>query len=188
MSAILVEKIGVNAYAPEGANEIDLYSFGGAEGLTLPQLMMAICIRRAALIEDQSVLKMNEINASAAWLEILTAVGEQILSRRSLDGTLNLKRTSYVPRNVPEVTTYWDFLTKEVGLDEDAVPHELATVDDRTKMFAKLKDRINAASTNNQEQMIELQSFLSRRDTTYNTSAAIVKKLGSAMNASAANF
>ncbi len=188
MSAIQVEKIGVNAYAPEGANEIDLYAFHGAEGLTLGQLMMAVCIRRASIIESQSVLKMNEINASAAWLQILAEVGESVLGRSSLNATLNLSRSSYVPTKVPTVTTYRDFLALEVGLGYDAVPERLKTADDRTRLYRQLTDAMSAASTSNQEQMIALQSLLSRRDSTYNASASTVKKLGTTMNLTASNF
>lgn len=188
MSSIQIEQIGVNAYAPQGANGIDLYAFNGAEELTLAQLMMAVCIRQAAIIESQSVLKMNEINASAAWLDVLSLVGEQILKRRSLTAKLDLTRSSYVPTKVPTVTTYKDFLALEVGLGYDAVPDTLSSVDAQTHLFSLLEDKMNAASTSNQEQMIALQSLLSRRDSAFNTSASTVKKLGTTMNMTASNF
>lgn len=188
MSTIQVEKIGVNAHAPEGASDINLYAYNGVMGMTLGQLMMCICIRRAAVIEEQSVLKMNEINASAAWLEILAQVGERILTRSSLTATLNLTRSSYVPTKVPTVTTYRDFLALEVGLGYSAVPTSLTTPDARTNLYRQLTEKMSAASTSNQEQMIALQSLLSRRDATYNASASTIKKLGTTMNVSASNF
>lgn len=180
------EKIGTNAYAPTGANGIYLYDFDDVEGLTLPQLMMAVCIRRAAVIESQSVLKMNEINASAAWLEVLASVGEAILTKNSLTATLDLSKTDYVPTKVSTKTTYKEFLTQEVGLD--SVPDRLSTADARTKLYRQLTDKMSAASTTNQEQMIELQSLVSRRDSTFNASAATIKRFGTTMNTVASNF
>ena len=187
-SIVQAEKIGVNAYAPQGANAIYLYDFDGVGGLTLPQLMMAMCIRRAAIIEEQSVLKMNEVNASAAWLQVLALVGEAILSRSSLTARLDLSKTDYVPTNVPEQTTYWDFLVYEVGLEEKAVPSRLTTSDQRTDLYRQLTDKMSAASTTNQEQVIDLQSLVSRRDSTFNASAATVKRFGTTMNSVASNF
>ena len=187
-SIVQAEKIGVNAYAPQGANAIYLYDFDGVGGLTLPQLMMAMCIRRAAIIEEQSVLKMNEINASAAWLQVLALVGESVLSRSSLTSKLDLSKTDYVPTNVPTVTTYWDFLVYEVGLDKASVPTRFSTTDQRTALYRQLTDKMSAASTTNQEQVIDLQSLVSRRDSTFNASAATVKRFGTTMNSVASNF
>lgn len=185
---VQAEKIGTNAYAPTGANGIYLYDFADVEGLTLPQLMMAVCIRRAAVIESQSVLKMNEINASAAWLEVLATVGETILTQNSLKSRLDLSKTDYVPTKVSEKTTYKEFLIQEVGLDETSVPDRLSTTDQRTKLYRQLTDKMSAASTTNQEQMIELQSLVSRRDSTFNASAATIKRFGTTMNTVAGNF
>ncbi len=187
-SVVQAEKIGINAYAPQGANGIYLYDFDGVEGLTLPQLMMAVCIRRAAIVEGQSVLKMNEINASAAWLQVLAMVGEDLLSRSSLTARLDLSKTDYVPTKVPEQTTYRDFLALEVGLGYDAVPVRLTTVDQRTAIYRQLTEAMSSASTSNQEQMIELQSLVSRRDSSFNASAATIKRFGTTMNAVASNF
>ena len=190
MSTAIVqaERIGTNPYAPAGANDVCLYDFGDVTGLTLPQLMMAVCIRRAAVIEEQSVLKMNEVNASAAWLQILAAVGEAVLTRSSLTGSLDLSKTDYVPTNVPTMTTYKDFLVQEVGLDESVVPSRLTTADERTALYRRLTDKMSSASTTNQEQVIDLQSLVSRRDSTFNASAATVKRFGTTMNSVASNF
>ena len=185
---VQAERIGTNPYAPAGANDVCLYDFGDVTGLTLPQLMMAVCIRRAAVIEEQSVLKMNEVNASAAWLQVLAMVGEAILSRSSLTGRLDLSKTDYVPTKVPEQTTYRDFLALEVGLGYDAVPSRLTTSDQRTDLYRQLTDKMSAASTTNQEQVIDLQSLVSRRDSTFNASAATVKRFGTTMNSVASNF
>ena len=187
-SIVQAEKIGTNPYAPAGANDVYLYDFGDVTGLTLPQLMMAICIRRAAIIEEQSVLKMNEVNASAAWLQVLAQVGEAILSRSSLTARLDLSKTDYVPTNVPTQTTYRDFLIYEVGLEEKAVPSRLTTSDQRTDLYRQLTDKMSAASTTNQEQVIDLQSLVSRRDSTFNASAATVKRFGTTMSSVASNF
>jgi len=184
---ILIEQIGTNAYAPEGSDAINLYAFNGVYDLTLGQLTMAVCLRQASLIEQQSVLVMNKINESASWLEVLSLAGEAIMNKRSLDATFDISKTSYKPKRLTKTTfSYWEFLTTEAQID--AVPQTVSTVDEKTKLYGAVKEKMNAAMTNNQRQLIELQSVLSRRDSTYNSSASIVKKLGTTQTAVAGNF
>ena len=57
--AIGIETIAVNRYAPQGANAISLYSNGLADGLTLGQLAISVCLHAASAYEGQSVVKMN---------------------------------------------------------------------------------------------------------------------------------
>lgn len=191
MAVVKVETIGTNAYAPKDASEINLYAFNGAYDLTLPQLVMAVCIRQAALIEKGCVMKMNEINASANWLSALALVGEQIMRKSSLDGEIDLAKTGYVPKSVSgggTRITIRQFLTGELEVDAAGLPDNLVSVDSKAKAFEFLKSAMSQASISNQEQMIELQSYISRRDSTYNTSSSAVRKLGTAMNLTANNF
>lgn len=187
-TSIQIEQIGSNRYAPEGADAVNLYSFGGCSGLTVAQLMMAVCIRQASVVEEQSVLKMNEINASAGYLQALAACGEHIMEKSSLDATFDLTKVGYSPRVVDNKTTYWEFMVEECGIPETSVPHTVSKMNDKTKTFDLLKNEMEAASSDNEDQTIDLQSYLSRRDSTYNASASTVKRLGDTMNSVAQNF
>lgn len=189
-TAVQVEQIGVNRYAPEGANAVNLYAFSGVYDLTLAQLMMAICIRSASVIEEQSVLKMNEISDSASYIDVLSQAGDRVMTRSSLDATFDLTKTSYVPKNkeIGMKPTYWEFLVYEVGLQEEAVPHTVSKLDEKTKLFELIADKLNVAVGDNERQVIDLESYLSRRDSTYNAASSTVKRLGNTMNAVANNF
>lgn len=187
-TAIQIEHIGTNRYAPEGANDINLYAFGDARGLSLGQLVMAICLRQASVIEGQSVLKMNQLNASASFLNVLAQVGEYVMANSSLESTLDLSKTGYVPTHVSMQTTYWEFIVYECGVNPDLVPKSVDKMDDKTRVFGYLGDLMDRAASDNEDQSIDLQSYLSRRDTAYNTSSSVVKKLGKTMDAVAKNF
>ena len=74
--AIGVETIALNRYAPQGADAISLYSNGSAEGLTLAQLAISVCLQAASAYEGQSVVKMNiltrgavKLDGAAQWME-----------------------------------------------------------------------------------------------------------------------
>ena len=57
---------------------------------------MAVCCRRAAAIESQSVLKMNELTATTAWLEALSSVAQQIFTAPDLDEPADIAASGYV--------------------------------------------------------------------------------------------
>ena len=61
MSAITPVDIGDNRYAPDAVSDVVLYNFNGAENMTLGQLVIAVCINRAAAIENQSVMVANHL-------------------------------------------------------------------------------------------------------------------------------
>ena len=71
-----IEQIATNRYAPQGADAISLYSNGSAEGLTLAQLAISVCLHAASAYEGQSVVKMNiltrgavKLDGAAQWME-----------------------------------------------------------------------------------------------------------------------
>ena len=61
MNVINPVTIGENRYAPDAVQDVALYNFNGAENLTLGQLVLAVCINRAAAIENQSVTVANHL-------------------------------------------------------------------------------------------------------------------------------
>ena len=82
--AIGVETIALNRYAPQGADAISLYSNGSAEGLTLAQLAISVCLQAASAYEGQSVVKMNiltrgavKLDGAAQWMEKIDALTQQ---------------------------------------------------------------------------------------------------------------
>lgn len=188
MSEILVEHIGTSRYAPV---DLDTYQYNGLEGLSFGQLVMAVCCRRAAAIENQSVVKMNELTASTAWLEAVSAAAQQIFSASSLDAAVNLGTSGYTCRKAkPDAETskitLREFLQDECGVDKSYL--DISTANARTTLFGQLKTTMDAASSQSQQQTIALQSLVSRRDVTYNTSAATVRTLGQSSLSMAANL
>ncbi len=184
MSEILIEHIGTSRYAPV---DLDTYQYNGLEGLSFGQLVMAVCCRRAAAIENQSVVKMNELTASTAWLEAVSAAAQQIFTATSLDAAVDLGTSGYRCRKTTSQTpTLKDFLQNECGVNGDYIT--ISTADERTALFGQLKATMDAASSQSQQQTIALQSLVSRRDVTYNASAATVRTLGQSSLSMAANL
>ena len=168
--AIGVETIAVNRYAPQGADAISLYSNGSAEGLTLAQLAISVCLQAASAYEGQSVVKMNiltngsvKLDGAAQWMEKI--------ANGSADWT---QAKAYI--------------TSELGISDAALPDAINTYDKRMAAVKAVKEKIDALTQQQQRDMIDMQTLVNRRDVAYSTSSNVVRTLGASQEADAANF
>ena len=168
--AIGVETIAVNRYAPQGADAISLYSNGSAEGLTLGQLAISVCLHAASAYEGQSVLKMNTLTKGSVKLEGASQWMEKI-ANGSADWT--------------EAKAY---LTTTLGISAETLPDAIDTYDKRMAAVKAVKEKVDALTQQQQRDMIDLQTLVNRRDVSYSTSSNIVRTLGASQEADAANF
>ena len=163
--SIEANMIAVNRYAPEGSKAINLYSTSTAENLTVGQLVSAICIRTACALEEQSVNKMNLMNANTETLDQASAYLQQIAESTLTDWT-----------------SAKDYLESTLGVT--GLPDDLSTYNRRMQAINAIKEKLEGMTQQAQEDMIDLQTLINRRDLSYNTSSNIVKTMGnSKMNA-----
>ena len=188
MASIIQTQIGINAYAPSGANGVNLYGANGASGLTLPQLVAAVCLRRAAALEARSVAMMNGMTQQNGYMQVMSDVVEQIVSgNATFDSRANLPE-GYRPRKAPANCTIKEFLTLECGIAESALPSAIDTYDRRVQVFTVLRQRMDSANTMSQQDAIELQSLINWRDVTYNMSGGVIAAFGTAATNMATNI
>lgn len=150
----MIEQLGVSRYAPV---DINAYQYNGLKGLSFGQLIISVCCRRAAAIEQQSVLKMNEMTATTDLLKETSAVAERVFTASSVSAA---DKT---------------FMMTKLEIAEADI--DISSYDKRTALFAKIKPKLDQAASQSQQQAIDLQSLVSRRDVTYNASAATVRTL-----------
>ena len=167
--AIAEVQIATNRYAPAGSDAINLYTYSLAGGLTLGQLVQAVCLRSAANCEAQSVIKMN-----------MMASGSQLLDDASdwlkgiADGSANW-------------TAAKAFLADKMGVTT-GLPDKIDTYEKRLQAAKVLQDKMNLLAQSQQEDMIDLQTLVNRRDVAYSTSSGMVRSLGQSTSQDAANF
>ena len=165
--AIGIETIAVNRYAPQGADAISLYSNGSAEGLTLAQLAISVCLQAASAYEGQSVVKMNVLTRGAVKLDGAAQWMEKIAN-----GWTQAKA----------------YITSELGISDAALPDAINTYDKRMAAVKAVKEKIDALTQQQQRDMIDMQTLVNRRDVAYSTSSNVVRTLGASQEADAANF
>jgi len=167
---IETEKIGELRYATDSASAVNLYSTGTASGLTLGQLVMAVCLNTAASYEKQSVNKMNTITKNSELLQTGSDWIEKVVEDNA--SWSRLKK----------------FLVNELGVASSSLPEKIRAYDDRLKVISLMSERMNAIMQTQQQDMVAMQSYVSRRDTAFSSSANIVRALGRSMNGCASNF
>ena len=163
-------QIATNRYAPSGSEAIRMYDTGASGAITLGQLVQAVCIRSAAAYEAQSVIKMNRMSEGSANLDAAAAWLSQIVAGTADWGAAKA------------------FLTGTLGIEESALPADLTSYDRRMQAATALKAKLDALVQDQQEQMIDLQTMVNRRDVAYSTSSNVVRALGTSQSDNAQNF
>ena len=185
MNTIDVQQIGTNRYAPAGADAVRLYSTNGSEGLTLAQLVAAVCIRRSAHLEARAVGRMNKMTRNNAWMQALANVCKQVADGANVHAEANIPPT-YEPQHLSHGRDLLHFLLDEcrsLGISQSDVPSVDFSYQQRVDVIRKLKTGMDRANTTSQQDAIELQSMINWRDVTYNASSSTISRYGnSGMN------
>ena len=163
-------QIATMRYATDAASAVNLYSTGTASGLTLGQLVIAVCLRMAASYEAQSVNKMNTIAKNADLLEAGSKWIERIVS-----GSASWTRAKA-------------FIVNSLRVDESELPENLKTYANRLQAATVIADKLSAIMQTQQQDMVAMQSYVSRRDTAFSSSSNIVRALGRSMTNAASTF
>ena len=159
-------QIATNRYAPAGSEAINLYSTGAAENLTLGQLVAAVCVRTAGALEEQSINKMNLMNVGTEKLEKASVYMQEIAEERMSDWAAAKA-----------------YLADTVGVS--GLPDDLSTYEKRMQAVNAIKEKLDSMTQQAQEDMIDLQTIINRRDMTYNTSSNVIKAMGNSKTNSA---
>ncbi len=152
-----------NPNAPEGANAVNLYNTSLAKGLTLGQLLSAVCLRAGAVLERQGVSKMNTLTNNDVAIEDLSTT-MQAIADNAVSDWATLKKT---------LAEKYDLTTLPANLD---------TYTNRLLAMAAIKQKLEALSQVAQEDMIDLQTTINRRDVAYTTSTNLIRALGQTSN------
>ena len=131
---------------------------------------MAVCLNTAASYEKQSVNKMNTVTKNSDLLLTASDWIEKVVADNA--SWSRLKR----------------FLVNELGVAAASLPEKIRSYDDRLKVISLMTERMNAVMQTQQQDMVALQSYVSRRDTAFSSSANIIRALGRSMNGCANNF
>ena len=186
--AIGVDQIYLSMTNPETGEYLaaDVYTVDGVfepDGVTprrlsIGQLVMALCLQRAASLENDIIKKMNQIENVSEQLELMTKIENDILA-----GDVNMSTKTLTYKG--ESYTYYAFLTGVMDVDD--VPSGTANKDS-TALITGIEAKMDENNTLSQKTMIELQSQTNKRDQTYDMISNSLKSLNTVLVGNANNM
>ena len=167
------EYLTANVYTVEGIYD----EMGDLRLLSIGQLVMAICLQRAAELEEQVIKKMTTMENTSAKLELMTEIEAAVLNDSV---NMNSKTVTYNGKTY----TYYNFLTTyddETDLDicMDNVPSTAS--EDSSDFLTALEAKMDEWNSFSQQTMIELQSLTNKRDQSYDMVSNMLKSLNTVL-------
>ena len=173
------EYLTANVYTVDGVTEADGKT---PRLLSIGQLVMAICLQRAYILENGVPNKdgeyengiipiMEEMNDTSEQLKLMTKIENEVLA-----GNVDMSSNSVTYGGVQY--TYYQFLAEIVGVDD--VPTGTANAKS-SDFITALESMMDQKNTFSQEKMIELQSYTNKRDQAYDMISNVLKSLNTTM-------
>ena len=171
-----------NVYTVDGVCEADGVTL---RRLSIGQLVMAICLQRAAALEtgsddpvsgrhiDGIIDLMRTMELTTEQLECMTKIEKDVLATTF---KLSQKSLSYDGRSY----TYAEFLEDVMGI-EDVPTGEVNAKS--SEFLTTLESKMDEKNSFSQKTMIELQSLTNKRDQSYDMISNMLKSLNTTLTA-----
>ena len=145
-------------------------------GLSIGQLVMAVCLERAVEKENEIIKIMNTLNNTSSELEHLTEIETAIVNADAKSGqSVNLATKTLTNKSD---YTYQAYLQEILG-DSVVVPSTANS--DSADLITQIETAMDRRNSINQQTMIELQSATSKRDQAYDMISNMIKSLHTVM-------
>ena len=145
-------------------------------GLSIGQLVMAVCLERAVEKENEIISIMNTLNNTSSELENLTEIETAIVNVDAKSSqSVNLATKTLT--NKPDYT-YQAYLQELLG---DSVTVPATANSDSSELITQIETAMDKRNSINQQTMIELQSATSKRDQAYDMISNMLKSLHTVM-------
>ena len=167
-----------HAYTVDGVTNPD----GSLRELSIGQLVMAICLQRAAELESRIIELMDEMSNTSVKLEDLTTIEQKVVDYFPNDNshvydlssiTVSSGNAQTLLQNEGILNQYQRYVRDDSTTSNDSILYD----DFISSIEAKMDD-MNSFS---QRTMIELQSLTSKRDQSYDMISNILKSLNTVL-------
>ena len=162
-------------YTIDGVNNVD----GTPRELSIGQLVMAICLQRAAEMETEIIAMMDDMEATSALLEAMTKIETAVIEefQANRDGHAYALSDKYVDGKSYET------ILRQIGIldstqiyvrNDKVYSNADILYDD---FISKLEAKMDEKNSFSQQTMIKLQSCTNKRDQSYDMVSNILKSL-----------
>jgi len=157
MSEIYATRIATSRYAVPGEQSIDLYSVKGADNLAFGELVIAVCVRRAAYLERASVVYNNQLADGADKIEELSDYLEELA-----DGDTTDARWQQIKKRIEE-----KYANELAAASSTGLPSSISSYKNLMEACDTMRDMLSNLNSSVDRIAVELETLMSRRDTTY---------------------
>ena len=158
-----------NIYTVNGVTDP---STGGLRRMSIGELVMVVCLARAAEKEASVISLMREMNTNTSFLEALTTIESKVLAGTSVSGitdTWTIDGTTYNATS----------LLNNRGINPSLGKDDLVSA---------IESKMDSMNSFSQQKMIQLQSETNKRDQSYDMITNILKSLNTVMTGNANNI
>ena len=162
--------IYANYYTVDGVTNPD----GSLRALSIGQLVMALCLRRATELEAEIIETVESLNKTSEDLERLTEIESAIVNATDTSVDLTAKKLKGTD------ISYYDFLTQsQYGIELTNVPTTANSASEQ--LIADIESKMDSLNSFSQQTMIDLQSLTAKRDQSYDMISNILKSLNTTL-------
>ena len=162
--------IYANYYTVDGVTNPD----GSLRALSIGQLVMALCLRRATELEAEIIETIETLNQTSEDLERLTEIEAAIVD--ATDTSIDLTTKMLEGTDI----SYYDFLTQsQYGIELTNVPTTANSASEQ--LIADIESKMDSLNSFSQQTMIDLQSLTAKRDQSYDMISNILKSLNTTL-------
>ena len=174
-----------------------VYTLDGVEGtLSMGQLVMAICLSRAADIETDLVKLMTDIEKTNSKLNALTKIQAELVKwydEHPTNDKFNCQLTdeswSYTEgENTYSCANWRAFLITVCGMTDDELTKSPLTRAEVETLINSISDAMDAGNSISQDQLLKLQSDTSKRDQAHDMVTNILKSFNTELVGNANNL
>ena len=169
-----------------------VYTVPGVEGtLSMGQLVMAICLSRAADVENELVKLMGEVDQTSSKLKGLTKIQAELVKwyeEHAADDKFGFELTddswSYASTDEKsgftktyDVSNWREFLadSEACGMTDELLKKDSLTREEVETLINSLSDTMDANNAVSQDQLIKMQSLTTKRDQAHDTVTNVLK-------------
>ena len=169
--------------------------------LSAAQLVMAICLQKAADLESEVVELMKTLSATTTKIENLSTLEQKLVALQDETGVsiyFNAKGGTYnglgytdeelanIGKSANDKWTTW---ASELGVTIPTLSgNDWASKSERETIITNVESKLDELNTISQKNMIELQSKTNKRDQAYDLITAMIKSISNMNNAIASNM
>lgn len=149
--------------------------------LSIGQLVMALCLSRAAELESEIVEIANTLESSSEKLENLAEIENAIV------GAENGSQIDLKAKRLSSGVTYYAYLTeKAYGISISSVPSKADVSSE--DLISEIESKMDSLNSFSQQTMIDIQSKVNKRDQSYDMLTNILKSVYTTLSTNAGNL